>query len=284
VTVTVQPIEDDALLRVGEFLHRELNQRVSAAAWASAAVPPWPVDAPNRGYMLEADGRVVGAHLAFYSERLVDGHPVRFCNLGAWCVEESYRAHAVKLLRALLKQDGYAFTDLSPSGSVVPLNERLRFTHLDTTTDLVPCLPYPSRPRRITVTTGANVAARLPDGQRRLHADHVGAAAAHHLVLSLDDRACYVVWRRDRRKGLPVFASLLHVSDPEVLGQGLRVLARHLLLRHGVLVLLVERRLVGARPWPSILQRRPRRKMVRSDRVDPERLDYLYSELACVAW
>ena len=58
---------------------------------------------------------------------MIDGRVERFCNLGAWCVLPEHRFHALRLLKALLAQDGYHFTDLSPSGNVVGLNERLGF-------------------------------------------------------------------------------------------------------------------------------------------------------------
>jgi hypothetical protein len=61
-------------------------------------------DAPNHGLMLTEDGEVVGANLAFYSEREINGRQKRFCNLGALCVVESRRAHAVRLVRAVLRQ------------------------------------------------------------------------------------------------------------------------------------------------------------------------------------
>ena len=52
---------------------------------------PWKVDAPNHGFMLRDGQRVVGAYLAFYSERLIAGRMERFCNLGAWYVLPEYR-------------------------------------------------------------------------------------------------------------------------------------------------------------------------------------------------
>jgi hypothetical protein len=284
MTVTLRPIQDADLPRVGEFLHGSMNDSLSAEQWARVAAPSWPVDAPNHGFLLDDGGRVVGAQLAFYSERAVDGGTERFCNLGAWCVEERYRFQGIRLLKAVLAQDGWTFTDLSPSGNVVPLNERLRFTHLDTASALVPCLPYPSTPGRWRIRTGAAVTEVLRGPDLELYRHHAGAAAAHHVVLSRGDRHCYVVFRRDRRKDLPVFASLLYVGDPELFASGVRVFARHLLVRHRVLVLLAELRLVGARPLPSLRTVRNRRKMVRGLRADPARLDYLYSELACVPW
>ena len=112
---------------------------------------------------------IVGAHLAFYSERVIDGRLERFCNLGAWCVLPEHRFHALRLLKALLAQDGYHFTDLSPSGNVIGLNTRLGFRFLDTTATAIPNLPWPSRPGRDTISS---------DRERsRAHAARARAAA-----------------------------------------------------------------------------------------------------------
>ena len=61
---------------------------------------------------------------------------------------------------------------------------------------------------------------RLEGHERTLYEDHVGAAAAHHLALVRDRDACYVVFRRDRRKGLPLFASLIYVGNPALFQAG----------------------------------------------------------------
>ena len=224
-------------------------------------------------------------HLAFYSERLIAGNRERFCNLGAWCVAGDYRQHGLRLLRALLAQDGYTFTDLSPSGSVVPLNERLKFRHLDTATVLVPALPWPSRRGRVTITSDRTVIEKALDGRDLdIFRDHAEAGAARHLLLRRGGECCYVMFRKDRRKNIPVFASMLYVSDINLLHAMFRPLSRHLLFRHRVLAILAELRVVGRRPRPSITLRAPRRKMYRSTHLQPDQIDYLYSELACVAW
>jgi hypothetical protein len=284
VTVALQPITDADLPRVGEFLHRQLNPRLSAEYWSRVATAPWQVEAPNHGFLIEDAGQVVGALLAFYSEREIDGKMVRFCNLGAWCVDEDKRFHSVKMLKAVLAQEGYVFTDLSPSGNVIPLNERLGYTHLDTASSLMPCLPYPTVPGRIRVHRGPAVPTVLTGADARIYRDHEHAAAARHVVLSRGGRNCYVVFRRDRRKNLPLFASLLYVSDPEFFRSAARVFSRHLLLRHGVMLLLAEKRIVKHRLVPSKLLGSNRRKMVKNAVTDLDRIDYLYSELACVAW
>ncbi|WP_229068978.1 hypothetical protein [Actinoplanes sp. DH11] len=284
MTVRVVPIMPVDVPRVAEFLHRHLNNRLSAATWARSIIPPWPVESPNHGFMLiRDDTEVVGAYLAFYANRVIDGQPAAFCNLAGWCVLPEHRFHSVRLLKALLAQDGYHFTDLSPSGSVVPINTRLGFETLDTTLLAVPNLPWPAVPGRVRVSSDPRVLERtLTGAERQLYRDHRAAAAARHVVMRYGNRWCYVVFRRDRPKNLPLFASIIHVSDQVVFRRGFRQLSRHLLLRHGLPATLVELRLAGHRPALAVTLGTPRHKMYRSASLKPDQIDYLYSELACV--
>ena len=282
--VDVRSITDADLRVVGEFLQANLNARVPVDDWVHALDSPWS-DRPNAGVMLLDGEQLVGVHLAFYSERLIDGRLERFCNLGAWCVLPEYRFHAVKLLKALLAQDGYHFTDLSPSGNVVGINTRLGFRSLDTTISLVPNLPWPSWPGRAVISSDRAVIERTLTGRDlALYRDHATARGARHLVLKRGDEWCYVVFRKDRRKKLPLFASILHVSNPGLYREMARPLGRHLLLRHGVAATLAEDRVVKQRPRLSFRLHNPRPKMFLSPDLEPDQVDYFYSELVRLAW
>ena len=266
-------------------MHKNLNSRISASDWSDAIRPPWSVDSPNHGFMLEDDGQVVGAYLAFYSERPIEGRNERFCNLAAWCVLPEYRLHALKLLTSLLRQPGYHFTDLSPSGNVVPINERLKLRHLDTTTALMPNLPWPSLPGRFQVSSEPAVIESVLTGpELQIYRDHRDARAAIHVVMIHGDEHCHVVFRRDRRRDLPLFASVLYVSNPSLFAKMPRAFGNHLLLRHGIPFTLIELRVVGSQPALSVRLRSSRVKMFKSDSLEAEQIDDLYSELACVAW
>ncbi|MBX6722001.1 MAG: hypothetical protein IRY92_01990 [Dactylosporangium sp.] len=235
--------------------------------------------------MLVSDGAVVGVYLAFYSERTIAGRRERFCNLGAWCVLPEHRFHSLRLLRALLAQPGYTFTDLSPSGNVIPVNTRMKFDFLDTTTALVPALPRLAWFGRGRVSADPAVIEDTISGDDlERYRDHAGAAAARHLVLVRGNEWCYLVFRKDRRKRLPFFASILYASNPELLRAMGGRLSRHLLFRHGVLAILAELRVVRHRPRLSVMVRSPRRKMFKSDHLTADQIDYLYSELVCVTW
>src|ERR1700752_1285102 len=132
MAVELSPIGDADVAAVADFLHANLNRRVPPSTWARAMSAPWKVVAPNHGFMLRDGQRVVGAYLAFYSDRLMAGRMERFCNLASWAVLPEYRFHSVRLLKALLAQDGYHFTDLAPNEKVESVNARFKFRYLDT--------------------------------------------------------------------------------------------------------------------------------------------------------
>jgi hypothetical protein len=287
MAVDLAPIGDSEVAEVARFLHEELDGHLSAQDWADSIRVPWQVDAPNYGFLLRDADRVVGVYLAFYSRRSGrTGEDERFCNLGAWSVLPEYRSHSVRLLRALLAQPGLHFTDLSPSGAVIALNTRLRFRELDTSTVLVPGIPWPSWPGRASISADPAVIDRaLSSPAREIYRDHADCAAARHVVItSPRGRTCYVMYRRVRRKNLPVFAAVLYVSDPEVFARYAHRFGRHLLLRHGVLATLAELRIVRDRPRCSIMVPAARPKMFRSDTLTSQDVDDLYSELTCVPW
>lgn len=284
--VRVAPVMSGDVRPVAEFLHANLNSRVPVEAWARAMDVPWKVDAPNHGVMLlDETGTILGVLLAFYSEREIAGRTERFCNLGAWCVLPAHRFHSLKLLKSLLAQPGYHFTDLSPSGNVVPINKRLGFTSLDTATALIPNLPWPALPgRRRLISRPELIRARLTGDELARHLDHAEAAAARQVLLTDGEKTCLVMFRKDRRKGLPLFGTVLYVSDPAVFRRMRRRFLGHLLVRHGILLTLAELRVVGDRPALSRLLPSHRDKMFRSDGLGPDDIDYLYSELVCLSW
>lgn len=283
--VRLSPITSSDVPDVARFLTAHLNHRVSPERWERALSVPWEVAQPNHGFHLREDGAVVGAYLAYYSEQPVAGRPERFCNLGAWCVLQGHRHQGARLLTRLLAQEGYHFTDFSPSGNVVELNRRLRFVDLDTTTELLVNAPLSTR-RGATSVTGdpdALLATLTPD-ELALYRDHRGASAAKHLVVRTPREHCYVVFRRDTRKRVRAFGSILHVSNPELFRAAAAQLGGHLLTRHGIPATLVEHRVAGGpvRAGRTLTRSRPR--MFRSRTLSPDQVGYLYSELTCLAW
>jgi hypothetical protein len=281
MTIQLSPITDADIAAVADFLHANYKDRIP---WArSLLARPWKVAAPNHGFMLRDGQRIVGAHTAFYSERLIAGRAERFCDMGTWYVLPEFRSHSIRLVRALLAQDGYHFTALSPSYKVTAIHTRLGFRPLDTSAALIPNLPWPTLPGRTTISADPDVIeSTLAGTELELYHDHAQALAARHLVLLRGPDSCYVMYRETRIKAVTV-AVILHVSEPEAFHRAIVPLTRNLLVRHRLLVTLAEQRIIGYRP-PLSFKVTPWPKMYRSASLAPDQIDDLYSELACVPW
>lgn len=283
--VSTHPITPEDADTVAAFLHANLNDRVSAAAWRRLILPPWDRSGPNSGFQLvTGDGTVVGAYAAVYSRREVDGATVDICNLAAFCVLEDFRAHSLKLIRALLRQPGFVFTDLSPSGNVVAMNERLGFHRLDTATRLVVNLPRPTR-RGVRLTSDPAALEHVLEGRDAVvYRDHRAAAAVEHLLVEREGEYGYLVFRRDRRKRLRLFATPLFVGGSGTVIEAAWGEIRAHLLRKGLVFTLAEHRILGFSAGLGTELSAPRSKMFRGDALRADQIDYLYSELTLVAW
>jgi len=267
---------------VARFFHVHHNSTLPVEVYRRSFVAPHDARCADHGVMLVHGEDVVGAYIAYYSGRTIDGRTERFCNLASWCVRPEYRRHSLRMVKALLGQEGVHFTDLSPSGAVPALNERLGFAYLDDRAVVVPAVPWPWRPGSVSADPDV-IDDALEGEDRRLYRDHRDAPAAHHLVLRDGGLACHVVFRLERRKRLPV-AVVLHASRPDVLRRMLRSVGGHALSHHRVVALLVELRWLGGTAPAGVLRRRLQPKMFRSATLGPGDIDYFYSELFYLQW
>lgn len=279
----VLPITEQDLPEVGRFLGRNFPPDTSADSWADAwrtTVNLPGSGAPNHGMLLRSGEEIVGAYPAIYSTRAIDGALERFCNLAVWYVLPEHRTGATRMVKALLAQEGFHFTDFTPIEVVQRLDLRLGFEYLDTETALVPNLPWPTIPRRTRISADPTVIdAALTGEVGMLYRDHAGCRWARHLVMISGDDVCYVQWRIQRRKGLPWFASIQYVSNPALFRRRFHALARHFLIQHRAPFSIVELRVADGRIRPSRLLQKPSRRMYRSTTLRPDQVDYLYSEI-----
>ncbi len=279
--VAIREIAVEDTDRVCAFLHTHLNRRVPVAAWQALVQPPWAAIGPNRGFQLvDDDGHIVGVYVAVYSTR--EWHPFTVCNLAAFCVLETHRQHSVRLVRALTRQKDCVFTDLSPSGTVPAMNARLGFAELDTTTRLL--LNLPRVPRGISAIDDAEALAGILEGNDAVvYRDHREAPASQHVAVVRGGEYAYLMYRRDRRKRLPLFATPIYAGGSrDLLNATWGAFGAHFLGR-GMSFTLAEQRVLGCRPTgPGRDLARPRTKMHKGQ--DSAAVDYLYSELALLEW
>ena len=128
---TIEPITAATLPEFAAFLHQHLGFERSPQAWVDGFTNDWMIDAPNHGFVLRVDAEIVGGIGAIYASRQIDGATLRFCNITSWCVLDQYRRQSMRLAMALIEQEGYHFTDFSPTRVVGETLKFLKFRTLD---------------------------------------------------------------------------------------------------------------------------------------------------------
>lgn len=271
------PIEDADLPEFCAFLHRHLDPRTPAGRFQDAFERRWGMDKPNHGFLIRDGGELVGGIGAIYCERSLHGRRERFCNITSWCVLEDYRAQSMRLAMALVSQEGFHFTDLTPTEVVEKSLRFLKFRPLDGSRTLIANLPRPGGGGRV-LTGPAEMEAALPEEAACIWRDHRDIPWLRHLALGGPGGYTYVAFKARVFKGLPS-AEVLGVTDAEAFLRHLGAFGRHVLWRHGMVTTRIESRFLPRRPALShhLVGYRP--KMYRSETLSDADIDNFYSEI-----
>jgi len=271
------PVTDADLGEFCVFLNRHLDPGKTPDQFRFAFQQDWGMAQPNHGFVVRKEGEIVGAIGAIYASRVINGQSRRFCNITSWCVLEAYRSQSMRLPMAVCSQEGFSFTDLSPTEVVAKSLQFLKFKPLDSDRELIFNVPFPA-PGIHLEQDPERIAALLPEPWAQVDRDHRHIPWLQRVALAGPDGVCYVVFKRQSFKGLPS-AEVLAVSDGRQFLRGFGRFAAHVLLHHGMVSTRVESRFLPARPPLSRRLSGYRQKMFRSDLLQAADIDNLYSEI-----
>lgn len=288
-SVRCRPIADLDLDAVTDLLTRGFRERTAAywrAGLARMAARPVPEGCPRFGYVLVADGLIVGVLLTIFApSRDPDGSDA-WCNLSSWYVEPAFRPYATLLDRVAMGRPRTTYTNISAAPHTVPAHEARGFRRIGAGQVVAaPVFTRPVRGASVHAVRADDALPDLPDHEAQLLRDH--AAYGCIALLGRDAQGCepFVFVRHPIRRlqwkfrFSPVhYGQLAYARSPDGMPRFAAVLARHLLLRHGLPFLLVD----AAGPIPGIAGRfidgRGLRLKRGRDTVPPG--DLAYSEMA----
>lgn len=274
------PIADSDLGEFCAFLTHHLNPNISAEQFQSAFRQRWGMDKPNHGFVVRDQGAIVGGIGAIYALRTLHGKPERFCNITSWCVLDAYRAQSMRLAMALVSQEGFHFTDLTPTDVVAKSLQFLKFKPLNGARTVIPNTPAFLPGVRVMSDPQA-MGAVLPPEVRQVYSDHARFPWLYHVAVGKPGAFCYVVYKRKTLKGLPS-AEVVAISDGGLFSRYLRAFGTHVLFRHGMATTRIESRLLPRRPLFAREVSGYRPKMYRSESLGENDIDNLYSELVAL--
>ena len=216
--ITVRPITPADVARGRRVPARATSTSASPAdAWARALDVPWEVEQPNAGFMLldGDDGRrrpprvLLRAHHRRPDRALLQ--PRRLVRAArpplprAAPAEGAARPGRLPLHRPLAQRQRRRRSTSSSASSSSTRRPRS-----------CPNLPWPSRPGRDTISSDPALLERTLTGAelRALPRPRGRRGGPPPAAQRGDEHWCYVVFRKDRRKGLPLFASILLRERP----------------------------------------------------------------------
>jgi len=271
----IEPILGDALPEVAAFLHEHLAPGRSVAQWQTGLETHWHGERPNHGFLLRAEGRVVGTICAFYAERAIGGRAVKLCNITSWCVLEDYRKLSMKLAMAVVQQPGWHFTDFSPTAVVGGVLRFLKFRPLPEAQAVIFNVPGLSLAARV-VTDPKAIELALDGEALLIYRDHRRFPWLRHALVGSPSGWCHVIYKTFTFKGLPA-AQVLYLGSVPLFRRHLGRWCTHMLMK-GIVTTHVECRFLPDRPWHSAVRTGFNAKVHQGHALADEEIDYLYSE------
>ena len=277
---TLRMAKDSDAAEVCAFLSKNMGRGISPEEYMAIFTYPWMKTPPNRGYVLEADGKIVGYYGAIYADRVIDGKIVRVCNLTNWCVTPEFRKSSMRLVSAILEPENMIFTQLSPLPEVQPIFEWLGFKLLDE----VKWFSFPggnlltlmNRWRASVICSRNQIEARLQGVELEIFRHHQRKDIQHTLVVE-GAQHLYVVSHKRKKKGL-TFSEILYVSSQELLWRHFESVKLSLLTRDRALLLACDERIFGKRPPCALRYRKV--TQIKDNGISDVKIDNLYSEVA----
>jgi hypothetical protein len=275
---TIEPITESTLSEFAQFLHDNLQQSRSPDEWDACLRESWnDEERPNYGFILRDKGKVVGGIGAYYKNRLINGRTEKICNITSWCVLTEYRQQSMRLAMSVISQDGYSFTDFSPTKVVGATLQFFKFCPLDDRHAVILNLPWNFISSVSVLHLPADIEHVLKDEALQIYKDHAIFPWLNHILVGKSGQWCHIIYKRRVFKGLPA-ADIYYINNKELFNKYSRRLLAYFLFQ-GYVSTLVECRFLNRVPLPSVIQSGFNPKLYLSKTLEDNDIDYLYSEI-----
>jgi len=200
-----------ALLAQGFRTH---DQKFWLEAFAQLRRHATPQGLPKYGYLLESDGRVIGAILLICSLVPAGDKDAARCNLSSWYVDPAFRAYAPMLVSQALRHKDVTYVNLSPAPHTRPIIEAQGFArYCDGIMVAVPMLSGLSSGAKIAVLDGARKPPASFDPRDQDMLLKHAALGCVSLWCATAERAHPFVFRTRFVRGIIPCAQLIYCSD-----------------------------------------------------------------------
>ena len=289
----VKPVYPDMFSRIYPMLRmfEQNTPELSTKRWLRLFDYGWECDSMVRGFFLEDKGNVVGFRAYIQHVRNIDGCVVRMISASSWVVLPDYRGRVDEctgepVSNLLLVAPESWFRDESHCLIGVTVRPQLinrlsdrGYEVLETEAVMTRVTPWAETGGWRMIHRPSQVRALLDEGQRQLFDDHRNLPCLQ-LVATRGDERCYIVICLRPSGRFTRLARVVHLSHGGRFESALGAIGWHLLKRHRVRWIEWDSRWLAGRMPPGAVRRPlPSPRMFKSDRLRPEQIDNLYSEI-----
>lgn len=279
--VSVQKVDSSIFSKVYPLL-QELDPTLEESLWQRLFSYQWDQAEPYCGYGLFDGEELVGFLGLIFSQRIIHGKTERFCNLTTWVVQKPYRGHSLLLMLAVMRLKNHTLTDFSSYKEVIQLSKRLGFQTLDLRVKLLLTLQSPLNfaKRKVQFFQEPDqIETRLKGDDFKLFTDHQVYPNCRHLLVCHENQSCYLIFTVVENSLLS-YCYIHFISDVNFFAEySFKIRAQIAQLSRTPLI-LVDARLVSHVQIPFTYELPMNfTKLYKSDTLNPEQIDNLYSEL-----
>ncbi|MDA3779567.1 MAG: hypothetical protein PF487_04985 [Bacteroidales bacterium] len=241
-------------------------------------------NSPDRviGYVLEDNEEIVGFIAYILSVREINNRSYKFCNFSTWTVNEDQRSYSILLTAPIknLKRNNYTMVNLSPSKPAYEVfTKLLKFNKLEIKQTKVPFLPYNMISKKIKYRFDEEIDISNLTHQEIIDYESMKDYNANSLYIEKDSQSCLIVFNKIYEKRYIPFASILHISNPDLFLKCISLLRCIINLKINTFALLIDNRLINNNKIKlSMVREMPNPKLFWSESLDCSEIDNLYSE------
>jgi len=279
----VRSVENCDVDNVINMLRSEFSPNVSEEAYRRVFEYTWLNDLPDRGLILDVNGKLAGYLGTVYSERSVNGKKRLFCNIFSWYLRPAYRGKGLglPLLQTLMEREDQIITGLTPNLNSGPIIKKYGFKTLSTGFVVF----HPKLALGNIMKSGADIFPHSQDIHKLLDFDLCSLVDQHLKygcsVMALTDKeeVGLIISKRRISTRVPYVSitEILHVTNKQLVLDNLCSVYRSMILRDRTTALAADETIFGAETpagW-----RRDRLRFFFGDDIAPDQIDSLYSEI-----
>lgn len=262
------------------LLHTKMNSRIPVDRWRQLMNYEWFSDKPDFGRVVESNGEVLGFCGMVYADRTVgiNERVERIVSMSSWYLDKSVRGKGLgkAMLKSAIEDPTLTYATLTNSRKPLGIVEALGFRVLEDHRYL--WRKEKATTTAITLLNDATAIKPLVKPYQRKMLNDLAKMPVVPMLLQVDGQQTLLFFSIKRKKNDVLWFDVMYVSDPVLFTRHAHSLAS-ILLPEEPAVLAADGRFVQQPTPQATYEALPVARYFVSQRVEPQELDNLYSEL-----